>query len=126
MPARQIPETPDKTHGQILLLIALGVVFGDIGTLPLYAARQAPAALESRRPRLRRARYWSSPAGSSSGRCCLRSRHSPAKFVTTPSSLSIGNSDRPFFVKPAEAGRGVFADYVGRITVSILLSVLAE
>jgi hypothetical protein len=47
-------------------------------------------------------------------------------FATTPSSLSIGNADRAFFVKLAEAGRGVFADHVGRMTESILLSVLAE
>jgi Mg-chelatase subunit ChlD len=47
-------------------------------------------------------------------------------FVTTPSSLSIGNTDRAFFVKLAEAGRGVFSDHVGRMTESILLSVLAE
>jgi hypothetical protein len=49
-----------------------------------------------------------------------------ALFTTTPSSLSIGNADRAFFVKLAEAGRGVFTDHVGRMTESILLSVLAE
>ena len=49
-----------------------------------------------------------------------------ALFTTTPSSLSAGNSDRPFFIRLAEVGRGVFADQVGSMTESILLSVLAE
>jgi hypothetical protein len=49
-----------------------------------------------------------------------------ALFTTTPSSLTAGNSDRPFFIRLAEVGRGVFADQVGSMTESILLSVLAE
>jgi Mg-chelatase subunit ChlD len=49
-----------------------------------------------------------------------------ALFTTTPSSLSIGNADRAFFVQLAQAGRGTFADHVGSMTESILLSVLAE
>ena len=49
-----------------------------------------------------------------------------ALFVTTPSSLSIGNADRAFFIQLAEAGRGVFTDHVGSMIESILLSILAD
>lgn len=49
-----------------------------------------------------------------------------ALFVTTPSSLSIGNADRAFFIQLAQAGRGVFTDHVGSMIESILLSVLAD
>lgn len=49
-----------------------------------------------------------------------------ALFVTTPSSLSIGNADRAFFIQLAQAGRGVFTDHVGSMIESILLSLLAE
>jgi von Willebrand factor type A domain len=47
-------------------------------------------------------------------------------FVTTPSSLTIGNADRAFFVQLAQAGRGVFSDHVGSMIESILLSILAD
>jgi Mg-chelatase subunit ChlD len=49
-----------------------------------------------------------------------------ALFVTTPSSLSIGNADRAYFVQLALAGRGVFTDHIGSMIESILLSILAE
>jgi KUP system potassium uptake protein len=41
MPTRQTLETSEKAHAQNLIVGALGVVFGDIGTSPLYSARQA-------------------------------------------------------------------------------------
>jgi Mg-chelatase subunit ChlD len=49
-----------------------------------------------------------------------------ALFVTTPSSLSVGNVDRAFFVRLAQAGRGAFTDHAGSMTESVLLSVLAD
>jgi hypothetical protein len=49
-----------------------------------------------------------------------------ALFTTTPSSLTIGNADREFFVRLAGAGRGVFMDHIGSMTENILLSVLPE
>jgi hypothetical protein len=49
-----------------------------------------------------------------------------ALFTATPSSRSVGNADRAFFVQLAQAGRGSFTDHVGSMTESILLSVLAE
>jgi len=49
-----------------------------------------------------------------------------ALFVTTPSSLSVGNVDRVFFELLAEAGRGEFSDHSGRMIESVLLSVLID
>jgi KUP system potassium uptake protein len=35
-----LPETPKKPSTAVLALMALGIVFGDIGTSPLYALRE--------------------------------------------------------------------------------------
>ena len=45
-------------------------------------------------------------------------------FVSTLSSQRLGDRDRAFFVRVAEAGRGSFTDHAASMTESILLSVL--
>jgi von Willebrand factor type A domain len=47
-------------------------------------------------------------------------------FVTTPSSLSAGQSARPYFQALAEAANGTFNDHTGSMIESVLLSVLVE
>ncbi|WP_207477378.1 vWA domain-containing protein [Arenibaculum pallidiluteum] len=49
-----------------------------------------------------------------------------ALFVTTPTSLSIGNADRDFFIRLARAGMGNFTDHTGSLTESLLLSVMVD
>jgi KUP system potassium uptake protein len=39
--AAAVPSAPEKSSGRNLILLALGVVYGDIGTSPLYAFRQS-------------------------------------------------------------------------------------
>jgi hypothetical protein len=46
-------------------------------------------------------------------------------FVTTPSSLSAGQSARPYFQALAQAAGGTFNDHTGSMVESVLLSVLA-
>jgi hypothetical protein len=53
-------------------------------------------------------------------------RNISALFVTTLSSLSVGNIDRNFFVQLAQAGKGAMTDHAGSMTESLLLSILAE
>ena len=47
-------------------------------------------------------------------------------FVTTPSSLSAGQSARPYFQALARAVNGAFNDHTGSMIESVLLSVLAD
>jgi von Willebrand factor type A domain len=47
-------------------------------------------------------------------------------FVTTPSSLSAGQSARPYFQALAKAANGAFNDHTGSMIESVLLSVLVE
>jgi hypothetical protein len=47
-------------------------------------------------------------------------------FVTTPSSLSAGQSARPYFQALAKAADGAFNDHAGSMIESVLLSVLAD
>jgi hypothetical protein len=47
-------------------------------------------------------------------------------FVTTPSSLSAGQSARPYFQALAKAADGAFNDHTGSMIESVLLSVLAD
>ena len=45
-------------------------------------------------------------------------------FVTTPSSLSVGNVARAYFQALAEAANGTFNDHAGSMMESVLLSVI--
>jgi hypothetical protein len=47
-------------------------------------------------------------------------------FVTTPSSLSAGQSARPYFQALAQAANGTFNDHTGSMIESVLLSVLVD
>jgi hypothetical protein len=47
-------------------------------------------------------------------------------FASTLSSQRLGDRDRAFFVRVAEAGRGSFTDHAASMTESILLSVLVQ
>jgi hypothetical protein len=47
-------------------------------------------------------------------------------FITTPSSLSAGQSARPYFQALAKAANGTFNDHTGSMIESVLLSVLEE
>jgi hypothetical protein len=49
-----------------------------------------------------------------------------ALFTETPTSLSVGNIDRAFFVKLAAAGNGNLTDHAASMTESVLLSVLVD
>jgi hypothetical protein len=49
-----------------------------------------------------------------------------ALFITTPSSLSAGQSARPYFQALARAANGAFNDHTGSMIESVLLSVLEE
>ena len=49
-----------------------------------------------------------------------------ALFVSTPSSMVVGNADRVFFKAIAKAGDGAFSDHSGRMIESVLLSVLVD
>ena len=47
-------------------------------------------------------------------------------FITTPSSLSAGQSARPYFQALANAADGTFNDHAGSMIESVLLSVLVD
>ena len=47
-------------------------------------------------------------------------------FVSTPSSRSVGDVGRGFFIDLAAAGGGEFSDHSGRMIESVLLSVLVD